>query len=173
MIRQNKDDRPIYKDSIWYQMIQTGVKLRKLGYRESQKKPNLFYKPIKTEIMSCEGNTIQVKGAIFADIRGNVIVPIWEDPRPLIYSKDLPFNIFLPEFIILERGGCSPRVSFYEECEPDGWMFGLDEIPSGYCKRCGEDILFKTNWEVLNQDFIELYNQGINKNLEVKLLRSL
>ena len=30
MIRQNKDGRPIYKDSVWYQMIETGKKLIKL-----------------------------------------------------------------------------------------------------------------------------------------------
>ena len=167
MIRQNKDGRPIYKDSVWYQMIETGQKLRKLGHRDSRTKPNLFYKPIETEIKSKDNKIIQVKGAIFADMRGTEIVPIWSDPRPLVYSSDLPFNIFLPEYIILERSGCSPRVSFYEECEPGGWMFGLDEIPSGYCKRCGEDILFKADWEILNKDFIELYSQGIDQNLEV------
>lgn len=167
MIRQNKDGRPIYKDSVWHQMIQTGEKLRKLGYNDSKTKPNLFYKPIKSEIKSENDITIQVNGVIFADMRGTEVVPIWGDPRPLVYSSDLPFNIFLPEFILLERSGCSPRVSFYEECEPDGWMFGLDEIPSGYCKRCGEDILFKMDWEILNQDFIELYSQGIDQSLEV------
>ncbi len=153
-------------------MVKIGQKLRKLEYKESRTKPNLFFKPIETKIKSKDDKLIQVRGAVFADMRGTEIVPIWSDSSPLFYSSDLPFNIFLPEFILLERSACSPRVSFYEECEPDGWMFGLDEIPSGYCKRCGENILFKVNWEILNKDFIELYNQGIDQNLEVNYCKT-
>ncbi len=167
MIRQNKDGRPIYKESVWYQMIETGQKLRKLGYKDSSKKPNLFYKPIETEFKSRDDQIFKVKGAVFADMRGTELVPIWSDPSPLVYFIDLPFKIFLPEFILLERSGCSPRVSFYEECEPDGWMFGLDKIPSGYCNRCGEDILQEVNWGILEKDWIELYDEGIDQSLEV------
>jgi hypothetical protein len=167
MIRQNKDGRPIYYDKIWSQMIETGKKLKKLGYRESSMKANLFVKPIETQIIQMDKKSKNIKGAIFADIRGTLFVPIWEDPRPLIYSMDLPFKIFLPELILLERSGCNPRVSYNEVCEPDGWMFGLGRIPSGFCKRCGEDNLFKVDWEILNKDFLELYDQGIDQNLEV------
>ncbi len=167
MIRQNKDGRPIYWDSIWHQMVETGKKLRKLGYKDSITKPNLFFKPIDTEIRSLDDKLVHVKGALFADIRGTDIVPIWSDSRPLVYSIDIPFKIFLPEFILLDRAGCSPRVSFYEECEPGGWMFGLDKIPNGYCGRCGENILTDIDWEILEKDYIELYSQGIDQNLEV------
>lgn len=168
MIRQNKDGRPIYKDWVWFRMVETGKKLRKLGYEESRTKLNLFYKPINTEVKSKDRKYNIVKGAVFADLRGTDIIPIWSDSRPLIYFTDLPFNIFIPEFILLERSGCSPRVSFYDDCEPDGWMFGLDGIPSGFCKRCGVEIIDEVDWEILRKDFIELYSQGIDQNLEVQ-----
>ena len=82
-------------------------------------------------------------------------------------SKTLPFKYFLPEFIGLKRAGCAPRVSFYDKCEPGGWMFGLNKIPSGYCKRCKEDIINKVDWEILKKDFFKLYRKGIVQNLEV------
>ena len=166
MIRENKDGRPIFYDSIWNKIINIGKKLIKLGYKETEKKPNLFYKPIKTEKNSKDDKTVQVKGVVFADLRGTGFVPIWDDPSPLFYSLDLPISVFLPEFILLVQSGCSPRVSFEEECESGGWMFGLDELPSGYCKRCGENILSEVNWEILKEDFFELYHQGIEHNDE-------
>lgn len=78
-------------------MLETGKKLKKLGYKESTTKPHLFYKHIKTEIRSKDGQITRVNGAVFADLRGTEIVPIWSDSRPLIYFRNLPFNTFLPE----------------------------------------------------------------------------
>ena len=53
-----------------------GKKLETLEYMESQNKPNLFYKKINEKV-------------IFADLRGTEVIPIWDDWRPMIYSKDL------------------------------------------------------------------------------------
>jgi len=47
--------------------------LTELGWKESKNKPNLFYKEFDEII-------------VFADMRGTEIVPIWEDPCPLIYA---------------------------------------------------------------------------------------
>ena len=44
MKRQNKDGRPINSDKIWKRMLWIGSNLEKIGYQESNKKPNLFYK---------------------------------------------------------------------------------------------------------------------------------
>ena len=155
MIRRNKDGRPIYSDKIWNQMREKGEILEKLGYKASNKKPNLFYKKIGD-------------GFVFADLRGTSIVPIWDDARPLIYKQNLSYKTFLIEFITLVRAGCDPRVSFYEECEPDGWMFSLSQIPTGYCKRCGEDILYRVKWDLLKEDFFKLYEEGIELSLELE-----
>ena len=62
MIRQNKDGRPIYNDSVWNQMVEIGQKLRKLEYKESRTKPNLFFKPIETKIKSKDDKLTQVRG---------------------------------------------------------------------------------------------------------------
>lgn len=165
MIRQNKDGRPIYNNKLWFQMLETGEKLKKLGYEETYTKPNLFLKKIK---FTSEENGEKREEVVFASLMGTDIIPIWDNPRPYVWkSKNLPFNYFLPEFILLKRAGCSPRGSFYDECEPGGWMFGLDGIPSGYCKRCGKDILNLVNWEILNEDFFKLYRKGIHQNIEV------
>ena len=75
MRRQNKDGRPIYSDKIWYQMVENGKKLQKLGYEESTKKPNLFYQILTSNQVN--------NGIIFVDIRGTDVIPIWEGPDPI------------------------------------------------------------------------------------------
>ncbi len=157
MIRQNKDGRSIYSDKIWQKLMETGEILKQLAYSESFNKPNLFYKSI-------EGD------CIFADLRGTLDVPIWEDPRPLVYkSKTFDFNSFMKEVVRLNRSGCDPRGSFYDMCEPDGWGFLLDngEIPTGYCKRCGKDIIDNVNWDILLEDIYSLYEKGTDYYLEL------
>ena len=136
-----------------------GKKLETLEYMESQNKPNLFYKKINEKV-------------IFADLRGTEVIPIWDDWRPMIYSKDLSNKDFYIEYINLTREGCNPRVSFYDESEPEGRLFGIsNEIPSGYCKQCGADILYKAPWELLFVDFdAGLHNyekEGIDAEIEI------
>lgn len=157
MIRQNKDGRPIYSDKIWQKLVETGKILEYLGYSESINKPNLFYSQINGSFM-------------YADLRGTVVVPIWDDIRPLVYkSKKLNFNSFMKEVVRLKRAGCSPRGSFYDMYEPDGWGFLLDneEIPTGYCKRCGKDIIDIVKWDILLEDIYSLYEKGIDYYLEL------
>lgn len=155
MIRANKDGRPIYNDKTWEQLLDTGRKLEKLGYEESSNKPNLFYKRIG-------------EGIVFMDLRGTNVIPIWDDARPLIYKKNLSFNPYMIEFITLERAGCNPRVSFYDQYEPDGWMFQIGETPTGYCQRCNEEILYSVNWELLQEDCFKLYDKGVFISLELE-----
>ncbi len=165
MIRQNKDERPIYSDKIWHQIIETGKKLEKLGYKESYNKPNLFYKYIRKSSEKDElGNK---QGIFFADLRGTDIVPIWDEPKPITYSKDLPFEKYIVEFILLIRAGCSPRLTFFQSMEPSGWAFGLYEMPSGYCKRCGSDIIYSVKWDILEEDINDLFSKGIDPNIEI------
>lgn len=126
-------------------LLRIGKRLTKLGYRESSKKANLFYR--KTP----DGDVF------FADMRGTEEVPIWEEPRPLFYwrisSTDrrwLTTRIIKQEFKRLTDGKCYPRLSFYEDMDPDGPLSGLhyeyaaglfrDETQDGYCKECGKDF---------------------------------
>ncbi|MFW9878582.1 MAG: hypothetical protein ACFFG0_36335 [Candidatus Thorarchaeota archaeon] len=157
MKRWNKDGRPIYSNGKWYKLKQTGEILKKLGYSESYKKPNLFYKKING-------------GFMYADLRGTVIIPIWDDLRPLVYkSESLVFASFMKEVVNMKRSGCDPRGSFYDMCEPGGWGFLLydGKIPAGYCKRCGKDIINSVNWDILLEDFYITYKKGIDSYLEL------
>ncbi|OLS29421.1 MAG: hypothetical protein HeimC2_00510 [Candidatus Heimdallarchaeota archaeon LC_2] len=74
MKAEDKYGRPIYK-YIFSTLEKFGKSLINLNYKESKQKPNLFYRVLPNG------------GVIFADMRGTEIVPIWEDPRPMIYWK--------------------------------------------------------------------------------------
>ena len=167
MKRQNKDGRLIYSDEIWNQMVKAGEILEKLGYIESKNKQNLFYKQIYFESDESGENSADNKGIMFVDMRGTSIVPIWDDPHPITYSNELPFKKYMIEFISLVRAGCSPRLTFFQESEPDGWAFGLDEIPDGYCKGCGSDIITTVKWDILEEDINDLLSKGLDPNIEV------
>ena len=150
MKRQNKDGRPINSDKIWKRMLWIGGNLEKIGYRESKNSPNLFYKQINDEIE---------RGAMFADLRGTVIIPIWADASPITYFKEISFKRYIKEVILLNRYKCFPRTTFYQDSEPDGWAFGTG-IPEGYCKGCGKDIIHEVDWELLENG---IYNEKIKK----------
>lgn len=127
----DKFGREIYPKT-FRKMQQFGKNLETQGYKESQQKPNLFYKP----------DTFCV---FFADMRGTDIISMWDDPSPLLYwnfIKECPEwqkrRIIKSEMGRLEKVGCPVRLSFYEECEPDGLMFNAEE--DGYCKYCGKDF---------------------------------
>ena len=107
------------------------------------------------------------KGMMFVDMRGTDIVPIWDDPRPITYFKDLPFESYMLEFIKLIRADCSPRLTFFQDSEPDGWAFGLEVIPDGYCKGCGRDIVSSVKWAILEEDINDLLAKGLDPNIEV------
>ena len=74
-------------------------------------------------------------------MRGTEEVPVWEDPSPLLYPifvDGLPRwkqkRLLRQQFEELRIA----RFSFYEECEPDGLMFG--DGGDGYCATCGKDF---------------------------------
>ncbi len=150
MKRQNKDGRPIHSDKVWKRMLWIGANLRKIGYEESGMKPNLFYKNI---------NDNDEKGVIFADLRGTDIIPIWADASPITYYRDVSFKRYIKEVIILKRNECSPRTTFYQDSEPEGWAIGVG-IPDGFCKGCGKDIIHEVDWDILEDG---IYNKKISK----------
>lgn len=154
MKRQNKDGRPIYSDKVWYYLVDNGKKLQKLGYKESFNKPNLFFKILTSD----QGNN----GIIFVDIRGTDIIPIWDEPDPIVYKNNsLAFIDFMKEVVKIRGLGVTIRFSYYDSCEPDGWGFFLNKIPSGYCKRCGKNIIDEVDWNILQDG---AYNAKILEN---------
>ena len=128
MIAQDKFGRRIFAPT--YQvMLGHGRLLERRGYCESRNKPNLFWK-------NGDGGIVY-----FGDMRGTDMAPIWEDPSPMFYAiqpESMPDwqykRLFKHEFDRL--GIC--RLSFYEENEPGGTMFG--EGGDGYCIGCGKDF---------------------------------
>ena len=124
MIRQNKDGRPIFSETTWRKLVDTGKKLEALGYVESSHKQNLFSMRVD-------------RGYVYADLRGTEEVPIWGDPVPLLYFFATPGssvpeqeerNILKEEFKRLRDADCRPRFSFYETSEPDGLFFNDGEV---------------------------------------------
>lgn len=154
---QTNDQRRLYKGLSLYPSIIKKIKgnegrLFQAGYKESKKKPLLFYMPTKDCIF-------------FVDMRGTEIVPIWSDTSPLFYVK---FKINLSawkknriintEIERLEKNVYFVRYmgDFYgpdyenNEDDPSTWYDGSDGfwnerinygwIEDGYCKVCGKDF---------------------------------
>jgi len=124
MIRQNKDGRPIFSETTWRRLLDQGKKLESLGYVELSHKQNLFSRRID-------------HGFIYADLRGTDILPIWDDPVPLLYffaaerisvPKEEERTILKDEFKRLRDADCRPRFSFYATSEPEGLFFGDYEV---------------------------------------------
>jgi len=112
MIPFDKFNRRINKKT--FEIIKkTGDNLFKIGYNESSKKPNLFY-------------FSDLEVTFFADFRDTDVVPIWEDPSPLIYwkkNKEID-NKELIKRIVNHFGlpgsvHVKAKTSFYENVEPD------------------------------------------------------
>ena len=128
MNRQNRDGRPIFSETTWQKLLDSGRKLAVLGCMESLGKPNLFSRTID-------------KGILYADMQGTEVVPIWDAPCPYLYfypkngttvSADEKRVILKTEFVRLKEGGCQPRFSFYDIHEPDG-LFCDDQDVSDWC----------------------------------------
>lgn len=132
MLPVDKVGRPIYP-SVFRRLKVIGQQLHELGFKESKRKSNLFFKVI-------------TEGCVFADMRGTDMVPIWEDPIPLVYynwrgmsrrekdwkvegltndemrRKEICFEL------LLKVAGVPFRVSGSLE-RPEG----------GFCEGCGEE----------------------------------
>jgi hypothetical protein len=125
-------------------MTENGSLLVSAGYGESRRKPNLFWRHAG-------------KVRFFADMRGTVIVPIWEDPRPLLYlfperGTDLAAEdnarLLSEEQGRLYALRVHTRFNFYQEsCDETMWdkpqirlcvcnkeFFGAGEYCSDKCK---------------------------------------
>lgn len=133
MKAEDKFGNPIYPRV--FSIISTyGSALESRGWRESRNKPNLFWKSI-------DGISV------YADMRGTDIVKIWEDQSPLIYAfpeeaedwkKRRAIRYAINE---LNQLHVPYRFSFFDECEPDGLIFGdEDELADGKCKHCHKEI---------------------------------
>ena len=128
---KDKFGRPIYAQTFGI-LQRIGKKLLKHGWKESQSKPNLFY--IKFE------DTI-----VFADMRGTDVIPIWEEPSPLLYETGkIPWKRRRVLRIVkdqLEYYEIPYRFSFYYTDEPGGLFFGEDdELADGQCRMCNSEI---------------------------------
>ena len=147
MKRQTIDGKHIYKDELWFEMVETGKKLLKLGYIEALNKPNLFYKKIYKRNGEYE--------LLFADLRGDIYEPIWKTLRLSLYpnfnyeegyscnSIDYGF-----QFILLKRNITVPvwdSLNCFEESD-------------GFCKVCKKDILHNKNLDY-SQDGSDLYSE--------------
>jgi len=62
----------------------------------------------------------------------------------------------------LKGSGVSIRPSYYDSCEPEGWGFFLNKIPSGFCKRCGKNIINEVDWTILQGG---AYNPRVQSHL--------
>lgn len=132
MKREDKFGRRIFSDKVWQKMLNYGRILNSLGYVESKRKPNLFYR-----------NTGEI--VFFADMRGSEYFPIWRYPNPLFYFRVLDDQ--MPEWKInrlkmaelkrLKRAGANPERAMEDL---DGPWLGDEWYEDGYCKVCGKDF---------------------------------
>lgn len=101
---------------------------KRYSYRESYKKPNLFYRNFEDKVI------------FLADMRGTELVPIWQEPNPLFYVKFLNKGQ-LPEWKrnrIVQKE--FERLSFCRESyDPDFSDYDLHGR-NGYCCVCGKDM---------------------------------
>ena len=125
----DKFGSPIYSTT-YTKMLNYARVLAKHGYVESTNKPNLFF-----------SKDLDNQTTFFADMRGTEEIPPWQDPSPLLYAQ-FPSNmppwkqrrLFQNQYNQLRI--C--RISYYEEFEPDGILFG--NTGDGYCTMCGKDF---------------------------------
>jgi len=124
MIPEDKFGNTIYP-RLFNKIKSYGDSLVNLGFVESKRKPNLFFK--KNEY-----------GIFFADMRGTEEVPIWVESTPLIYFlPEDTLSLWLKNRTIkkivneMEVNGIPYRRSFedYNDWEEDG-----------SCKFCGKDF---------------------------------
>ena len=133
------------------ELLRHGKNLQTLGYRESSKTPNVFWRPGPDGIV------------FFANMRGNEHVAIWDDTRPLFGWKSsesfacdhehtgahhvdgtpCPQTFRLREIMKgeirrLAHARVPCRLSFFETSEPEGIFFG---DTTSACPDCGTDLL--------------------------------
>lgn len=130
MIPFDKFGRPIY-GKLYARLFAIGMKLKRLGYKESVRFPNLFVKSLPGIVF-------------FADLRGTEFAPIWENPGVFFYFQgDRLKNkkVIIDEWISLNEKGCDPRTPLSEE---DGEGYLLDQcnyaLTRDYCSECSKEF---------------------------------
>jgi hypothetical protein len=133
---KGRNGQPIYP-RIFQQLQAYGRTLEQCGYKESQKKPNLFYRSYPF-------------GTFFADLRGTEEVPIWEDLSALFYfqwqGEPLPPAV-RQQIVKLEwerTGDIPKRLSF--NLHHDDAASNDAELVSGFYTQAS-DILFR-GWKL-------------------------
>lgn len=128
----NKIYTKTYKKMLRYSHI-----LKSHGYKESKKKPNLFYRHDDEEYFWGETDNQCTKVIFFADMRGTESVPIWENTSPLLYARFtgnpplwLKNRLLYEEFERLKICWLS-----YEVLDLENPSSGI-----GYCVVCGKDF---------------------------------
>jgi hypothetical protein len=142
VINKDKFGNPIYK-KVFERLCIKGEILKLNGYFESIKKPNLFCKKLP-------------EGWLYADMRGNKMVPIWEDTSPLLswkFDENVPMwkrrRTLAEEISTLSNDGCDCRlphdlvgtkefeatVMIEDSAARIVWCGG-----DGYCLHCKKDI---------------------------------
>jgi transcription elongation factor Elf1 len=163
----DKYGRPIYP-RIYSIIVRYGEKLESIGWFENRNKPNLFSKNY-------------FGFWIYADMRSTEVIPIWEDPKPIIYwfqkdEADWEFCRAIRHAVQdLDYVGVPHRFSFYEDSEPDGLMHGEDEErPDGLCKMCHNEMdhdgLFcSKKCEKAHQDLVKLKEEKWRKEFKCRI----
>jgi hypothetical protein len=140
------------------------VILKRSGFSEhNAQKPYLLRKKIG-------------RGYAYADFGGTYIVPIYRDPRPLMYFFDLKSDAeegaYLKELTLLERAGLDYRFSFFETDELGGYALGLP-LSDGYCVRCKKDIVASIDWAEMARINKLKMNEWDPSALEAQLARQM
>jgi len=130
MIPFDRFGRPIYS-KLYVRLFNIGMKLKRLGYKESVRFPNLFVKALSGIVF-------------FADLRGTELVPIWERPGVFFYFKGDRLKskkVIVDEWISLNEKGCNPSIALSEEDE-EGYL--LDQcgyqLVQSYCSECSKEF---------------------------------
>lgn len=140
---EDKFGRPMYprtRLAVW----RCGRELERMGFRQASWKPWLFVR--QTPL-----------GPVFANMGGTGVVPIWEEPLPMIHHQLRGENWRVRKVLRqmhdeLDAAEVPYRYSFYQTSEPGGLWFpipGEEPVdtadnfsgPDGYCHHCGTELL--------------------------------
>ena len=108
------------------------------GYKESRRKPNLFYRHDDELHFWGKMNYQYTKVTFFADMRGTKSIPIWENTSPLLYAsfKGNPPQWFKNRLLREEL----ERLEICRLSHEAEFVLGRENSGDGYCIVCGKDF---------------------------------
>lgn len=171
----DKYGNPIYP-KVFRKLLAIGKVLEENNWGESIKKPNLFYKKFEDV-------------CVFADMRSTDVIPIWEDPCPMLYSSktDKPWKArkaLRKASEQLENSCVEYRYSFYHDCENSEEEieeirasmdnYGIYDLPDGQCHMCSEEfdsngLFCSENCEKAYLQLKELRDEEFNDEIKCSL----